>query len=176
MSEVLRWLRRAHAGELGAAIAYRGHARSVRRPAERARLYRILAEELRHRAEAAALLAARGADCDRRLGCNVARLGRIAAISCAFTGHWAPMLGAALAEAINVGEYRHLGRAALAADDRDVADFARRSQRLEREHAEWFVAAAARHGSGWAVLARCVRFVLPRVDPPAFSVLAPLAS
>jgi len=154
MSEVLRWLRRAHAGELGAALAYRGHARSVRDAGERARILRILGEELAHRAEAAALLTARGATGDRQLARWVARLGRIAGIACRCTGHWAPMLGAAIAEAINVGEYRRLGAAARAAGDGEALDFARRSQRLEAEHARWFAACAERHGGVGAAIAQ----------------------
>jgi demethoxyubiquinone hydroxylase (CLK1/Coq7/Cat5 family) len=165
MHEVLRWLRRAHAGELGAALAYRGHARSVRRPAERVRLYAILHEELGHRAEAAVLLADRGEAGDARLGRGVARLGRVAAIGCRCTGHWAPMLGAALAEAINVSEYHRLALAAERAGDAEVVAFAVRSRRLEAEHARWFVACAARHGGMMAMVARVVPWLLRGARP-----------
>ncbi len=157
MDEVLRWLGRAYAGELGAALAYRGHARSLPVGAERRRIAAILVEEIAHRAEAAALLAARGGHGDVRLARRIARVGRIAGILCHRTGLWAPMFGAALAEVINVGEYRRLGAAALAARDDEVADFARRAQRLEAEHACWFIACAERHGALLAILARWLR-------------------
>jgi len=162
MDEVLRWLARAYAGELGAALAYRGHARSVRPGPERQRIVTILLEEIVHRAEAAALLAERGGQADARLARRIARVGRIAGILCHRTGHWAPMVGAALAEVINVGEYRRLGAAARAAGDEEVAGFARRARRLEAEHACWFIARAERHGGVLAFLARWLR---ARLDP-----------
>ena len=172
MDEVDRWLQRAHAGELGAALAYRGHARSVRCPHERRRIHAILREELEHREEAAALLAARGARSDAKLDRRIARVGRLAGIACAITGHWAPMIGAAFAEAVNVGEYRHLRAAARAAGDDAVADFARRAQRLEAEHAAWFATCAERHGGLLAALARLMR---PRPEPEVVPFTAPAA-
>jgi demethoxyubiquinone hydroxylase (CLK1/Coq7/Cat5 family) len=171
----IAWLRRAHAGELGAALAYRGHARSLRPGGERARVWAILVEEMAHRREAAALLARRGARPDRRLVRRIARLGRIAGIACHLTGHLLPMLGAAVAEAVNVWEYRQMALAAVA--DREVAAFARTAGARESEHADWFLAACRRH-HGWtgralaAVTARMLG-VDAASAPPRRSALDP---
>ena len=147
---VMAWLRRAHAGELGAALAYRGHALSLRLPAERAHVWAILLEEIQHRREAAALLARHGGRPDRRLVRRIARLGRVAGIACRFTGHLLPMLGAALAEAINVWEYEEMAR--VAQSDPIIGAFAQRAERTERDHAEWFLDCCRRHHGLIAVL------------------------
>lgn len=161
---LLAWLRRAHAGELGAALAYRGHALSLRHGPERARIWAILVEEIAHRRVAAMLLAQRDVRPDRLLVRRVARIGRVAGIACRFTGHLLPMLGAALAEWINVWEYGEMAR--VAKDDPDAAAFARDAAEVERGHAEWFLRAAARHRGmvgvivGW-LLTRGVRAEAP---------------
>src|SRR4029453_8250711 len=51
-------LQLAYSGELGAALAYAGHAASVRDPEERRRISTIGAEELDHRARVGRLLGA----------------------------------------------------------------------------------------------------------------------
>jgi hypothetical protein len=48
-SDLIRRLQLAYSGELGAAIAYVGHAASVRNPADRDQILRIEAEERVHR-------------------------------------------------------------------------------------------------------------------------------
>lgn len=164
----LAWLRRAHAGELGAALAYRGHALSLRLPSERAAVLAILVEEIAHRREAAALLARCGGRPDLRLVRRIARVGRVAGIACRFTGHLLPMLGAALAEAINVWEYGEMAR--TAEDDVELVAFARRARATEREHARWFLGSCRRH-HGW--IAAVAAWLLARgaADPaqPCFS-------
>jgi hypothetical protein len=143
----IAWLRRAHAGELGAALAYRGHALSVRNTAERARILEILLEELAHRGEAGLLLKRCGSRPDRRLAMRIARIGRVAGIACRFTGHFTghflPMFGAALAEAVNVWEYARLTVAA--GNAYDIIDFATRAMAIERGHATWFFERCLRH-------------------------------
>jgi len=53
-------LRAAYAGELAAALAYRGHWRSLREPRERANVRRIELEEWDHRRRVGRMLGAMG--------------------------------------------------------------------------------------------------------------------
>ena len=54
--ELIALLQLAHSGELAASLAYDGHWRSVRDPAERREIHEIEREELEHRARVRQML------------------------------------------------------------------------------------------------------------------------
>lgn len=138
-----RLLRAACASELAAAIAYVGHAASVRDPAERARLRTIALEELRHRRALRRMLASCG------VGPGPERLrraiGRLASALCFVTGWFWPMYVAGRLEVHNVAEYRAIAAAARRAGRVDLEAELLEMSRVEREHETWFREKAASH-------------------------------
>src|SRR5690242_17681228 len=91
---LVHFLHLAHAGEIGAAIAYDSHARSVRRPAERARISEIRFEEIDHRERVGRILASLGERPDPEIERTMARIGRAIASFCRIGGWFLPMYGA----------------------------------------------------------------------------------
>lgn len=87
-------LKLAYSGELAAALAYNGHWRSVRDPADRARLKDIEAEELQHRAWVGEMLEDLGEWPDARRERKMAAIGRTIAFLCRISGWLIPMYGA----------------------------------------------------------------------------------
>lgn len=97
-------LRRAHAGELAAALAYRGHWRSVRDADERARIREIEEEELHHRRQVAEMLGALGVRPSRLGERRAALIGRTLGALCHVAGWLPPMYGAGRLESRNIRE------------------------------------------------------------------------
>ncbi|HEX6886194.1 MAG TPA: ferritin-like domain-containing protein [Planctomycetota bacterium] len=108
-------LRLAFSGELAAAHAYRGHARSLRDPEERRRVAEIEAEEWRHREDVGRMLAELGAAPSRARERRAALVGRVLGALCHVTGWLAPMYGAGRLERRNIREYEQAARLAQAA-------------------------------------------------------------
>lgn len=102
---LIRILRAAHAGELGAAFAYRGHWKAVTAPDEIVGIRKIEAEEWAHRQVVGAMLQELGA---KPLALREAVLGvagRIIGALCHVTGWFFPMYIAGRMEKVNVHEY-----------------------------------------------------------------------
>ena len=110
-------LRLAYSGELAAAHAYAGHWRSVRDPSERERIRKIEREELHHREQVGAMLAALGHRPSRARDARALVIGWTLRLMCPLSGWFAPMYGAGRLESRNVREYeaaaRHAARAGL---------------------------------------------------------------
>ena len=104
-ADLIRILQNAHAGELAAAYAYRGHWRSVRRPAERMEIARIEGAEWHHRNEVFEHLAALGAAPRPGRELLMGAIGRFFGALCLVGGWFAPMYAAGRLEAINTVEY-----------------------------------------------------------------------
>ena len=104
-ADLVRILQNAHAGELAAAYAYRGHWRSLRRPAERMEVARIESAEWHHRNEVFEHLAELGAAPRRRRELLMGAIGRFFGALCLIGGWFAPMYAAGRLEAINTIEY-----------------------------------------------------------------------
>ena len=107
---LVRILQDAHAGELAAAYAYRGHWRSMwrghRREFERGRdPTRRARAEWHHRRLVAQLLDELGARPRRRRELLMWSVGRFFGSLCFVSGYFGPMYAAGRLEAMNVGQY-----------------------------------------------------------------------
>jgi hypothetical protein len=118
---LIRLLQHAHAGELAAAHAYEGHARSVADAEEKRHIERIRLEELDHRERVAVILATLGAAPDPVLERRFDRIGRLIGLACRVGGWYVPMYGAGRLERGNVGEYEVAARLAIRAGLPDEA-------------------------------------------------------
>lgn len=131
-------LQRAHAGELAAALAYRGHWRSLPPGADREAIRRIEREELDHRRGVGEMLSAMGARPSRRREAVFRLVGRIVGALCHVTGWFAPMYGAGRLESGNIVEYEVAARLALASGWGGLAGALSRMADVEAEHERFF--------------------------------------
>jgi len=131
-------LRAAHAGERAAALAYRGHARSVSDVAQAGMIRRIEAEEWAHRARLGAMLREQGTGPARLREVIFLTIGTTLGALCRCSGWYLPMYGAGWIEAVNVQEY--LTASALAADCGEAGYAAELlvMAQCEREHEAYF--------------------------------------
>jgi len=102
---LVRLLQLAYSGEKAAALAYQGHAASVRDPAEAARIRKIENDEWVHREKVGRMLAEMGASPSRLRELRSAVIGHTLSFFCHFTGWFLPMYFAGRLETRNVEEY-----------------------------------------------------------------------
>ncbi|HEX7166367.1 MAG TPA: ferritin-like domain-containing protein [Acidimicrobiales bacterium] len=103
---LVRILQDAHAGELAAAYAYRGHWRSLwRRPDERDEVRRIEGAEWHHRAMVADILVELGERARPRRELLMGAIGRFFGALCFVSGWFGPMYAAGRLEGMNVIQY-----------------------------------------------------------------------
>lgn len=110
---LVRVLQDAHAGELAAAYAYRGHWKSLRRTkraAERAEVHRIEDAEWHHRRLVAGMLADLGERPRRPRELLMGAIGQFFGLLCFVGGHFGPMYAAGWLEAANVRQYEDAER------------------------------------------------------------------
>ena len=150
-------LRMAHAGELGAALAYESHARVARTSAERDEILRIRSEEVEHRERVGRMLAALGERPDLATERTMARIGRAIASFCRIGGWFLPMYGAGLLERRNIVEYENAARAAAACGHAEFVDDLLDMAEVEWDHERFFRLKAASHPL-WKWM--------PKWDPP----------
>ena len=98
-------LQQAYSAEMAAALAYRGHWRSVSDPTERTEIRKIEAEEWLHRREVGALL--KDLLAHPRLGYELKYfvIGSVLGWLCHLAGWFVPMYGAGRLESRNYREY-----------------------------------------------------------------------
>ena len=102
----MRVLQDAHAGELAAAHAYRGHWRSIRNePTVRAEIRRIESAEWHHRSLVADALHGLGERPRPMREFAMWTIGRFFGLLCFVSFRFAPMYAAGRLEATNVGQY-----------------------------------------------------------------------
>ena len=138
-------LQNAHAGEVAAAYAYRGHWRSLGDSPEKLRIKEIEAEEWDHRRRVGNWLAkldARPRPLREKMFWTI---GRTLGVTCFLSGWFMPMYFAGRLESKNSVEYedaavfaRELGMEDCVADLLDMA-------RVEVEHEEFFRTVVAGH-------------------------------
>lgn len=142
---LVHFLHLAHGGELGAAIAYESHARSVRRAAKRERIFEIRAEEIDHRERVGRILASLGERPDPEIERTMERMGRAIAAFCRVGGWFLPMYGAGRLERRNIVEYEEAARAAaLSGHPEFVGDLLDMAE-VEWEHERFFRERSATH-------------------------------
>jgi hypothetical protein len=149
-ARLIRLLRAAHAGERAAALAYAGHWRSVRDPAEREAIRRIEADEWEHRRCLGKMLADLGAKPAPLLEMMLVIIGCFIAVSCFLGGRFIPMYGAGRIERNNVHEYIDAAVFAREAGLDSLIDELLRMAELEWDHERYFRTRIADHrGLRW---------------------------
>ena len=144
-TELIRGLQLAHSGELGATRAYLGHCRSLRGRPERARLTRILKDEILHRRVVRRMLTELGSGPDPKAEKRLDRIGRVIACICIWGGWFIPMYGAARLESDNIVEYEILARLAWWAGLREYIDELLHLGEVEWDHEYWLRELASKH-------------------------------
>lgn len=131
-------LRLAYSGELAAALAYRGHWKSVKDPGERARIRQIEDEEWHHRDLVGGMLAQIGMAPSPARERRARMVGRALALFCHVAGWLAPMYGAGRLERRNIVEYETAARLAVEAGRPEFVDCLLTMAEVEWDHEQYF--------------------------------------
>jgi len=135
---LVRLLQLAYSGEKAAALAYQGHARSVRNSDEKAMISKIENDEWVHRRKVGALLERLEA---RPLVIREARasaVGHTLSLLCGFTGWFLPMFLAGKLETKNVCEYEKAAGWAAELGLNDFIPDLMEMAAVEVEHEKYF--------------------------------------
>ena len=143
--ELIKILRLAYSGELAAAYAYRGHWRSVKDEAERARIREIEEEEWHHRRLVGRMLGQLGSGPSRIRELRAIIVGRTLGMLCHLAGWLLPMYGAGKLESRNIGEYERAARYAAQSGHAEFVDCLLGMAEVEWEHESYFRACVQRH-------------------------------
>ncbi len=162
--ELVVVLQRAHAGELAAALAYEGHARSLADPVEAAEVREIGRQELQHRRSVGQMLAGLGRGPSRLREALFHRIGAVLGGLCRVSGWLAPMYGAGRLESGNIQEYEEAAGLALLAGRPDLVPDLLRMAEVEWDHERYFRA---------KVLSRGISFLPLWTAPPPRESIAP---
>jgi demethoxyubiquinone hydroxylase (CLK1/Coq7/Cat5 family) len=144
-ARLVRQLQLAHAGELAAGYAYRGHWRSVRDPEERERIRKIEDEEWHHRRLVAAMLRDLGGRPRPLREAVFWTIGRTLGALCHVVGWFLPMYGAGRLERRNIVEYEDAAVYARASGHLELLDCLLTMAEVEWEHEQYFRARVAGH-------------------------------
>ena len=135
---LIRILQNAHAGELAAAYAYRGHWKSLKASDIKEGIKKIEAEEWTHRANVRKWLEKLGAK-PRGIREKVFwTIGRSLGIGCFVSGWFFPMYFAGRLESQNVQEYVTAAEFAKELEMTDCVEEMMEMSRVEGEHEEFF--------------------------------------
>jgi len=138
-------LRLAYSGELAAALAYRGHGRSVRDPDDRDQIHRIERDEWHHRDLVGAMLARLGKEPSRTRERRARLVGYTLGVLCHLAGWLAPMYGAGKLERRNITEYETAARLAARAGWPEFVDCLLAMAEVEWDHERYFRSCVERH-------------------------------
>jgi hypothetical protein len=141
-------LRLAYSGELAAALAYRGHWRSIPEPADRRRIREIEEDEWHHRRLVGDMLRALDAPPLRRREIRAWLIGRTLGALCHVAGWLAPMYGAGRLERRNIREYEVAARLAAASGRDEWVDCLLTMAEVEWEHEACFRSRVLSHPLG----------------------------
>jgi rubrerythrin len=131
-------LRHAHAGELAAGHAYRGHAASVSDPAEKARIRQIEDEEWVHRRQVGEMIACLGEAPELAQERKLLFIGQTIAFLCRIGGWYVPMYGAGRLESHNVKEYEDAADFAVECGHPEFVECLLEMAEVEWEHEAYF--------------------------------------
>jgi len=137
-ANLIRILQNAHAGELAAAYAYRGHWKSLRESAEKTEIKKIEEEEWQHRLNIERWLAFFEAKPRPIREAAFWTIGRTLGIGCYVSGWFMPMYFAGRLESQNVQEYAEAAKYARELEMPDcVAEMMEMSD-VEQRHEDFF--------------------------------------
>ncbi len=139
-------LRRAHAGELAAALAYEGHARSLVDPTEAEEVSAIAVEEWEHRRAVRRMLEDLGARPRTLREALFRGMGLLIGTLCHVSGWLLPMYGAGRLESGNIREYEEAAGLAILAGQWRFAPELLRMAEVEWEHERYFRAKVVSRG------------------------------
>jgi demethoxyubiquinone hydroxylase (CLK1/Coq7/Cat5 family) len=165
-ARLIRQLQLAHAGEIAAAHAYRGHWRATADREERERIRAIEEEEWHHRAAVGEMLRGLGSGPRPAREAFFHAFGRVLGALCHLSGWLLPMYGAGWLEKRNVREYEDAAVYARDAGEPALVEPLLAMAETEWEHERYFRA---------KVLAHRWRRFLPvwAPPPPKESIRAP---
>jgi rubrerythrin len=144
-SQLIAVLQAAYSGERAAGYAYRGHARAVADPLEKARLLEIEEEEWHHRRLVGEMLSSLAAHPRPLLELRAICIGRTLGFLCHLTPWFLPMYGAGRLESHNVREYEDAARHARECGRVDLVDCLLTMAEVEWEHEAYFRAKVESH-------------------------------
>ena len=142
---LIRILQNAHAGELAAAYAYRGHWKSLKPSKEQTRIKEIEAEEWTHRENVRQWLEKLNAQPRKLREAIFWIIGRILGLSCFVLGWFFPMYFAGRLESQNVQEYIDAAEFAKELGMPECFDEMMEMSRIEGEHEIFFSQTVATH-------------------------------
>jgi rubrerythrin len=143
--KLTRILQNAYSGELAAALAYRGHWKSLDNPDEIEKIQQIETEEWIHREKVDCMLAILGAAPVKSKEMRMWLTGRVIGAACHIVGWFLPMYFAGRLEAANVDEYRTAARHAKEAGFVEFESELRVMALVEKQHEEFFSRMVAGH-------------------------------
>ena len=139
-------LQNAHAGELAAAYAYRGHWKSLRKDsAQREHIQKIEREEWDHRANVLRWLKQLDAQPNARREKVFWTIGKFIGAACYFSGWFFPMYFAGRLESQNVQEYIDAAEYAKELGMNECFDEMMKMSGVEGEHEEFFRQTVSNH-------------------------------
>ncbi len=143
--DLIRILRNAHAGELAAAYAYRGHWKSVRNKQQKASIKKIEQEEWEHRECVFKWLELLDSEPLKSRELIFGLIGRTLGIFCYVSGWFLPMYFAGRLESQNTQEYKDAAKCAKELGlEECVSDMLKMSDK-ELEHELYFHEVVADH-------------------------------
>ncbi|MCD9189046.1 MAG: ferritin-like domain-containing protein [Pyrinomonadaceae bacterium] len=142
---LIRILQNAHAGELAAAYAYRGHWKSVRNEKEKEGIKKIEAEEWEHRENVRKWLSELNAQPRKLREAVFWTIGRTLGLTCYVSGWFFPMYFAGRLESQNVQEYVTAAEFAKELGMKDCYEEMMQMSQTEGEHENFFSQTVAKH-------------------------------
>lgn len=142
---LIRILQNAHAGELAAAFAYRGHWKSLRESDEKKQIKIIENEEWIHRENVRKWLTELGAEPRKLREAIFWTIGRSLGVLCFVSGWFFPMYFAGRLESQNIIEYEEAAKYAKELGLTDCEEEMMEMSRVEAEHEEFFRKVVSNH-------------------------------
>jgi demethoxyubiquinone hydroxylase (CLK1/Coq7/Cat5 family) len=144
-ARLVELLQLAHAGELAAGYAYRGHWRSLPEGEEREHIRKIEEEEWHHRRLVAGILRNLGARPRPLREAVFWTIGRTLGALCHVSGRFLPMYGAGALERRNIVEYEDAAFAARASGHLELLACLLTMAEVEWDHEQYFRSRVAGH-------------------------------
>jgi demethoxyubiquinone hydroxylase (CLK1/Coq7/Cat5 family) len=142
---LVRILQNAHAGELAAAFAYRGHWKSLRESDEKTQIKIIENEEWLHRENARKWLTELGAEPRKLREAIFWTIGRSLGVLCFISGWFFPMYFAGRLESQNILEYEEAAKYAKELEMKTCENEMMEMSRVEAQHEEFFRKVVSNH-------------------------------